>query len=425
MTNPNVVTADPGATDGPLTRAVLLSVIDKEIELRLNLEKRNGWSSWLFVGAACTVAWTFARELDLPNTDWRLLGTLTLLLSIVYDLLVLVWFGIQPRSGSRKGIARFVIPRLFAASMIPSVIVNSMRACLMLVLLATVLGTSSTIFLPALIHYSMVLLLQIALLLVLLLRIPLGEPKFRGLVQTSVNFVLPFLAGYPGLAALIASHSLLQATGAEIFEYHLHQSILCAALLVSLCKLAKVLPPPTLPERLLELRRNLAFGQMSVQEASRHAEFVLLGMSTRDLLEEDCASAHFLIAELRTNAIAMNDTLEAIITMAPEQPPPPGAQRLAFDALIQSFHQLQEKCESNGTRLEMEVKSLGKRVKMLQLMRVDQNALKAQLVALKASYEDVQEAVKSIRDVWNRWPGKKHVSAHDVDASSHKHDDHC
>lgn len=257
----------------------LLSAIDFEIKNIDDEVSRAGWNFWILLGSIGTLGWLLLEELGGGAHDWKrsLLVFLmfNLSLDVIENLKSLTYLIVRNRSVNRF----FLASRVLGSSRLAYIFV--LFRIFVLILIIHYVKDSLIWHQALIVYYAVFFILTLFILLTSFIDLPVKPskstlPKFIGGIVVVINFiVLGFLTTEIFTGKLFI----------EINEYKI------GALIFSMSFLAPyiiLLNQNTYQKTsLVNVRRDLLLGNLSIDEAKSQTEILLLGMQVDDYLQDD------------------------------------------------------------------------------------------------------------------------------------------
>jgi len=262
----------------------VLKLIEVEIDDLRNTQTRQGWTLWALLGSLATSLWLLSSELSTKTVSARKVGIAALCFSFLIDLIRYVYHLINPnlkREGYSALPSQFLLGRhleFFGAAIRQSAL---FVLCVILVFGNPGVGT-------LLLWYIIFTSQGWAVVCMSLAKDP--EPLADRLTRSQWQFlffaiptILYFAFGIPSLGLTmgeIRSGGLVAIVG---------------LIGVALCNISTESPAIA---SLVEIRRDLSFGKITVSQAVERIEKAVTGVQVRELVEQNVEGARAALTDL-------------------------------------------------------------------------------------------------------------------------------
>ncbi|MBV6450584.1 MAG: hypothetical protein MHPDNHAH_01308 [Anaerolineales bacterium] len=283
----------------------LLSAIDFEIKNIDDEVSRAGWNFWILLGSIGTLGWFLLEELGGGAHDWKhsllVFLMLNLALEVISNLKSLTYPIIRSQSVNRF----FIASRVFGSSRLAYIFVLFRNFALISIIHYV---KDSLIWHQALIAYYVVFfILTLFILFTSFIDLPLKPSK-----STFTKFI-------GGGIAIVINFVVLGSLTTEVFTGKLFIEIneyKIGALIFSISFLAPyiiVLNQNTYQKTsLVNVRRDLLLGNLSIDDAKKQTEILLLGMQVDDYLQDDVKVILELLNQSNSYASKVNKQFEKL-----------------------------------------------------------------------------------------------------------------
>ena len=278
-----------------LTREELLSALDAQIKFVTDERRSTGWTRWAIWGALATLTWLATDLFSHPHLALPATALLALGIFVLWRLLDMVATLLSPSTRAIAAPTRF---RIFAD------VISSARLELVLsgaryLLILFVLGWFGFHNIPLLwVYAAFALLFNVTVFAYGFL--PFAFPSKQQ--KSSL-----FFENLPSLIAIIVLLGSLIQVGVELqhFTSELNLSVVRLAIVFNAAAhlfkwLASDSTSAPLLEHLKQVRQDLAFGRISLDEASRQADVTLSGLKLTEVLHPPVSAALTRATELQS-----------------------------------------------------------------------------------------------------------------------------
>ncbi len=292
------------------SKETFTNYLNSEIDQLREDIKMPGWTNWAVLAALASIGWFIIQEAEKNIFNLEQIYLLFIILSMAYTVLREFYDFFKPNQSNRR-IRYFTLDILFREKRL-AIVINIIQACLMVFLLthfSTQVGRIP--YYLSLFHYGFILFSPIFVLI-----IENSIKKF-----TATNFYIPDIQNYnipvgisfsskrknkvvmnlsamPSIIMFIVVSYLL--TNYSLFYFHLHglainpiafSSLKLAILVFSIFLLLRLLvysqqTSPTLKE-LVNIRRDLMFGNIDFEMAKRLAEISVSGLNKSAIIQRE------------------------------------------------------------------------------------------------------------------------------------------
>ncbi|MDQ3816343.1 MAG: hypothetical protein M3362_01470 [Acidobacteriota bacterium] len=278
----------------PLTRDSLISLLNSEIEELQTENTKSGWSLWAILAAFVGALWVLSDDLKIAAYNPANVLKIFLAWVVLADILYLSyrWLAFTPEVSD--GEARFYWGQdLFSTTRLQSVFALG-RTLFLIVLVLFSSALTWYQIIPFLVGY---LLLSVPDLVSLIL--PVLAPRFvyptnppRASMRAANIFLSVFLLSLLTFLAFLIQRLRFPA-GEAIADYRVGG--LLAALMILLDLLVRILSTPHKLRPLINIRRKLALGKVSIEEAALQTDVILGGMRSIDALRDNFINLNNLL----------------------------------------------------------------------------------------------------------------------------------
>lgn len=304
---PNNIEFDTAAIElaqsSPEEHERVVALLEFEIKQIRSAESEPGWTTWALLGGLATTLWLMAAEIEQHRASPQALSLIFLVLSLGLISIKVGHRFLSPSPPSLRSALRFHQVHRFLktrTSFILDIIHSS-------VLLAIAVShrhlVSSGFLITACIFFGFSLLANLSGFVMSFFRIPFTDYQTSRARQAM--FVAYALSGVAVITVAGFAWPLINGKiSPSVSEYRI------AGLLVAICELLFLIvkrgPSTPLLQTLIDIRRNLAFGNLGLEDAKRQIEIALEGMTVADVLQDD-------IAGILSHIERMNVHLESAI----------------------------------------------------------------------------------------------------------------
>jgi hypothetical protein len=263
----------------PLSRNDLADAIGFEIDSIHRRVNHAGWTAWALVGALAAIAWIVSTELrEFVVQETELLLVVVMMIMGFNSLECLV-YALQPSVARGGGVRLRMFDTGFAGDRLVAVFLAVLGAVMAVAMFVHKFHSTGALFAPAY-WYGFVSLVAASVLLLSFLRIPV--------VVRNPNAVIKCIALGSGILLAIGAVSLASvALQRGVDLNHIRLGGLCAAAVVVVFFLLKQLTISPLLETLIQLRRDLMTGRVSLPACRERFEIAVLGMEAAGVVQDD------------------------------------------------------------------------------------------------------------------------------------------
>lgn len=263
--------------------AQLIRLLEFEIgRIRAEIQ-RPGWTRWALLGSLAAILWLALAEFEAHTILMQnvlfvflLLSTLSSNISFLRELLL-------QRVSNRSRSLRFEFSTTLLGPTRPSVLVAFGKAVTLLAIAATLPSQPGRLCMISIyVFYGIMLFLFVAGLLASYINLPIPRYSLNFPAGHRILFLILFLTsaiGVYGLATLIYS----KVVWPTVFDWRVGGLAMTASVL--LLWLAKGDPEIPLLQSLINIRRSLGLGEVSIESAKQQADIALSGMRISDVLQ--------------------------------------------------------------------------------------------------------------------------------------------
>ncbi len=261
------------------TRDHVMQVLDWEIERAIAETTQPGWTTWAIYGALAAVIWTLLSEINQSENNTRNILFYFLVAQFTLDLLKQFSSVIAPQSVKKASKQRFFFSNILATSRY-GLIIDILRDLSLIVIVK-----SYSQFLPDTVkygtyfYYGLSVFGSVTALATSFLKWPLPIPR----AKHSLFWILPSIGATLLLVPLVGCIDILKP-GVNLPDLKV-ASLLTAVVFLLIVLMQKRTINPLLVS-LIDLRRNLSFGNISLVDAINQADIAIAGMQLRDVLQE-------------------------------------------------------------------------------------------------------------------------------------------
>lgn len=292
------------------SKETFINYLNNEIDQIREDIKMPGWTNWAVLAALASAGWFIIQEIEKNIFNLEQIYLLFIILSMAYTVLRELYDFFKPNQSNKK-IRYFTVDILFREKRL-TIVINIIQACLLIFLLthfSTQVGEIP--YYLSLFHYGLILFSPALVIII------------ENLIKkfTSTNFYVPDMQNYnipvgvsfsskkknkmvmnlstiPSIALLIFVSYLL--ANYSLLYFHLHgltitpsafSSLKIAILVFSIFLLLRLLiyseqTSPTLKE-LVDIRRDLMFGNIELEMGRKLAEISISGLNKSAIFQRE------------------------------------------------------------------------------------------------------------------------------------------
>lgn len=292
-------------------------LIEFEVKQRDDRERAQGWTPWLLAVTICALLWRLVESTG--TQDWPVIGLFWGASILLIDMAksMRTWFAIE-------GTAEEPTPRFFAANWL----LAGSRGHLALIgaklVGAAVLVYHYAALPPPMRWFWLVFVVVSAAEMPIVLALSYSDIGIKALTpHTSPSLRIGLWLRW--IMMLVAA-LLLVAVWWVCFEQSLtHEGLKTGLLMIGIAELATVWSElqsgPVFRESLLQLRRAIGLGELTVEDAKRRLDELLHGAELPQFLAKDIKSFDQALADLSMTHASIRTGLAAITAEAVKAPP--------------------------------------------------------------------------------------------------------
>lgn len=339
----------------------VLHILDAEINQILSEVKFPGWTTWAIYGAIATVIWLLFHQIEASKINTIIVKVLLLVFFLIFDFISVIKVLLSPKDYNERQRNRFYQSRIFAN--------NRLELFVMLLLSLGLLIIAKTINLlnlpyPYLIIgiYSVLSIIYMLVLILSFLKFPISAfPQ-----SSAYILIIPVVL----LSAILAS---IYGCISMIYNQVNISDIKVASLIFALCYLIILLTKRThntpLLSTLINIRRDLAFDQISVENAVQQADIALTGLTMSDILQEDVQKILGLIEKMNLDYGKEIDAVKAIKKQLPNNLTELSSdQKILIETVAKSCSPHKEDIKIQISSLKILISKFHKKINLLKRM---------------------------------------------------------
>lgn len=369
----------------------VLHVLDAEINQILQKEKQPGWTSWAIYGAIATLTWLLFNQLENLTINITSVSILFLLFSLSIDFIELLLILFLPGTygfGKRR---RFFLSSYYANNRF-NLILQLLRFIAVIFLvqkysyMVNTFFSSSVSFLYGTLAFGSVLIIVLSFL-----RIPLPPTNICSFVLFSS------LSSLIILSSIIAFSLSLMQNPPNISDYRVGSLLTALSYLILL--LTRKGGDTPLLSSLVNLRRDLVFGKISVEYAVDQADIALRGLQISDVLQEDVRYMLELFNKVSSESEMIISKVNAIKLQLPENLSELSAeQRLLIKTTVESFKSHIDEEEELIKSIDKKLDKFIRKLSWLGVIKKPSKELFEILIKLKSAISSVKNKIREAEE---------------------------
>jgi hypothetical protein len=295
----------------------LIQVLDKEIELIQIAEQRPGWTLWAILAALGAVLWLLLDQLDSPYLTVENIPILFLSFSMFLESLGLMYHSVsygQTKSSKRL---RFIWSSKYSEDR-PYLLFEIARYTLIVYLALTLPNNVGWLaFFIVVFFFGLIILVLLFAVVFSFLNLPLPSNQYssgwKAGIKRLVFFILAVLVFWSAKKYLLAV-STLNTIG--VIDFRVTALIVATIFLIE--KLLKGVKESPLLESLIDIRRDLVWGNMNLVTAISRADIAMAGLKVSDVFQEDLRKVLDLFEQNDQEVKSIIGKYESIETTLPK-----------------------------------------------------------------------------------------------------------
>lgn len=304
----------PGEESGEFKRIVEL--LDFEITRIRAEESQPGWTVWALLGGIATTGWLFTLEIESHGANLRAISFLFLIFYLVFTSTRVLHRLLSPPSSSLKSASHFHLSHSHLSKTRTSLLLDlALRIILILIVVAHSPLVHPAFYITACILFGAEVVVCLIIFALSFLHLPITDYRTSRLRQVAPFIYIFFaliiitLVGYGG--ALVG-----RTISPTISEYRSAGLLMAITLMLSI--LARRGRDSPLLQTLIDIRRNIGFGRLPVEDAKRQAEIALEGMTASDILQDELAAILSHIEDINIRLESAAKEVQAFTTTLPK-----------------------------------------------------------------------------------------------------------
>lgn len=394
--------------DSPPSREALLDLIRDEIASASAVQQQPGWTPWALAGALAAVGWLLVSEIS-TGLQAIHVAIVALGATMAVEAVLMLRSSVDTAETLPRATQRFILTSAHYGASRLEIIWLMVRA-VAIVCVTLALRTQLASFWhswPTVIVFSIAAIGGVVELIRSLMDIPMAMPT-RKYHWVGLLFLMPLAATAWRCGAWFYSHY------SEFSINSTRTGLLIVALTMILTYMAKGVARSPLANTLLDIRRELTLGRLSVSEAASRLDMTIAGMKVNHVLQD--AVHTVLDAERRVvgKLSQVNAEIDAVKSLAKDN-----ANGHAMRALNVSIAAHLRETRHAAARLEEAVKMFGKRSRRL-IGKANDGDLIAVMSKVDAAEDRVHQALTLVEQAVFPAPQKENAQLPEPQPTSSK-----
>jgi len=368
----------------------LLTTLDWEIGRLDRKSERPDSTYWVLVAAFASCVWLFIETLKKTAYTWAEIGWLFLLGSLLFDIARHTYRSVLPDESTEGRPSNRFFYTLKAGNNRPVIILVLCRCCLLLGIVSHVAESPWFVSLVAAwLYYGGVFCIFLGGYILTHCRVPVCS---HSSAEGWFYKILSAISYLISLLALVGFSLGYHRAFPSLDLTHLQAAALLVASVYVMMKMVRGRHPNPLLDSLVEIRRDLALGELDYATAHNKTELAILGLRVEDVLQREIADFLFTLNTISEKCTTFESSVRALDELIKDLATgtaPDGAERLRKKSYIRA---LTESCATNKTNLQ-ELMKIGnaqsdRLVKRVRLVRKASPAARADIERIQANIKD-------------------------------------